>query len=69
MVSNDGFDGKATNLSSFYLHIDFEQKYPKPAIVLLNWFELVYESFGKRISYQGGIKCITTIAKLKGAKI
>ena len=33
MVSNDDFDGKATNLNCFYLHINFEQKYPKPAIV------------------------------------
>ena len=33
MVSNDDFDGKATHLNSFYLHINFEQKYPKPAIV------------------------------------
>ena len=33
MVSNDDFDGKATNFNCFYLHINFEQKYPKPAIV------------------------------------
>ena len=33
MVYNDDFDGKATDLSCFYLHINFEQKYPKPAIV------------------------------------
>jgi hypothetical protein len=33
MVSNDDFDGKATHLICFYLHINFEQKYPKPAIV------------------------------------
>ena len=33
MVSNDDFDGKATNLNCFYLHINFEQKYPKPAVV------------------------------------
>ena len=33
MVSNDDFDGKATHLHCFYLHINFEQKYPKPAIV------------------------------------
>ena len=33
MVSNDDFDGKATHLNFFYLHINFEQKYPKPAIV------------------------------------
>ena len=33
MVSNDDFDGKATNLNCLYLHIDFEQKYLKPAIV------------------------------------
>ena len=35
MVSNDDFDGKATHLNCFYLHINFEQKYPKPAMVLL----------------------------------
>ena len=34
MVSNDDFDGKATHLNCFYLHINFEQKYPKPAIVM-----------------------------------
>ena len=33
MVSNDDFDGKATHLNCFYLHINFEQKYPKSAIV------------------------------------
>ena len=33
MVSKDDFDGKATNLYCFYLHINFEQKYPKPASV------------------------------------
>ena len=42
MVSNDDFDGKATHLNCFYLHINFEQKYPKPAIVceyyLRNYF-------------------------------
>ena len=35
MVSNDDFDGKATHLNCFYLHINFEQKYPKPTIVLI----------------------------------
>ena len=33
MVSNDAFDGKATHLNDFYLHINFGEKYPKPAIV------------------------------------
>ena len=33
MVSNDDFDGKATHLICFYMHINFEQKYHKPAIV------------------------------------
>ena len=33
MVSNDDFDGKATHLNYFYLHINFEQIYPKTAIV------------------------------------
>ena len=40
MDSNDNFDGKATNLNYFYLHINFEQKYPKPAIVR-SWAILV----------------------------
>ena len=35
MVSNDDFDGRATNLNCFYLHVNFEQKYPKPTIVAL----------------------------------
>ena len=34
MVSNDDFDGKATHLNCFYLHINFEQKYLKLAIVV-----------------------------------
>ena len=34
MVFNDDFDGKATHLNCFYLYINFEQKYPKPAIVI-----------------------------------
>ena len=33
MVSIVDFDGKATNLNCSYLHINFEQKYLKPAIV------------------------------------
>ena len=37
MVSNDDFDGKASNLNYFYLHINFEQKNPKPAIVKMSW--------------------------------
>ena len=43
MVSNDDFDGKATNLNCVYLHINFEQKYPKPAIVDCQkvWFSRV----------------------------
>ena len=34
MVANDDFDGKATHLNFFYMHMNFEQKYPKPAIVI-----------------------------------
>ena len=34
MVANDDFDGKTTHLNCFYMHMIFEQKYPKPAIVL-----------------------------------
>ena len=33
MVANNDFDGKATHLNCFYMHLIFEQKYPKPAIV------------------------------------
>ena len=35
MVSNDDFDGKATHLNYFYMHMNFEQKYPKLAKVYL----------------------------------
>ena len=41
MVSNDDFDDKATHLNCFYLHINFEQKYLKPAIVVWANFENV----------------------------
>ena len=33
MVADNDFDGKATHLNCFYPHINFEQKYPKSAIV------------------------------------
>ena len=46
MVSNDDFDGKATHLNCFYLHINFEQIYPKPAIVLCLHFQQ-YKSLQK----------------------
>ena len=39
MFFYDDFDGKATNLNCFYLQINFEQKYPKPAIVPI-WVEM-----------------------------
>ena len=32
MVANDNFDGKATHLNCFFMHLNFEQKYPKPAM-------------------------------------
>ena len=35
MVDDDGFDGKATHLNCFDMHINFEQKYPQPAIVII----------------------------------
>ena len=41
MVSNDDFGGKATNLCCFQLHINFEQNYPKPAIV--RWSRKVHQ--------------------------
>ena len=61
MVSNDDFDGKATNLNCFYLHINFEQKYSKPAILRVSvvcgdayinkntvfaWFDLARQYLG-----------------------
>ena len=45
MVSNDDFDGKATHLNCFYLHINFEQIYPKPAIVP-TWHSDNLKNFG-----------------------
>ena len=45
MVSNDDFDGKAIHLNCFYLHINFEQKYPKPAIVLYHDYDISYVQF------------------------
>ena len=51
MVSNDDFDGKATNLNCFYLHINFEQKYPKPAIVcmlrILQMYYILQDTFNR----------------------
>ena len=61
MVSNDDFDGKATHLNCFYLHINFEQKYPKPAIVrvskmaiiffFLKWMKIVVSTFSENNPY------------------
>ena len=41
MVANDDFDGKATHLNFFYMHMIFEQKYPKSALVVMqqHWSE------------------------------
>ena len=47
MVSNDDFYGKAINLNCFYLHINFEQKYLKPAIVIGQGINLGPGKFGK----------------------
>ena len=33
MDTNDDFYGKELNLNCFYMHTNFEQKYPKTAIV------------------------------------
>ena len=47
MVAKYDFDGKATQLNCFYMHMIFEKKYRKPAIVQLwqrNIFEFVQES-------------------------
>ena len=32
MVANDDFDDKAIHLNCFYMHMNFEQKYPQPTI-------------------------------------
>ena len=32
-LHNDDFDGKENHLNCFYMHMIFEQKYPKPALV------------------------------------
>ena len=34
MDTNDDFYGKELNLNCFYMHTNFEQKYPKTAIVI-----------------------------------
>ena len=44
MVANDDFNGKAIHLNCFYMHINFEQKYPKPTIVRKSrvvWLQLL----------------------------
>ena len=52
MISND-FDGKATHLNYFYLHINFEQNYPKPAICICSaWY------VGITITYPEEIWCL-----------
>ena len=35
MVANDDFEGKATHLNCFYMHMNFEQIYPQPALVMV----------------------------------
>ena len=40
MDTNDDFYGKELNLSCFYMHTNFEQKYPKTAIVVLEVFKI-----------------------------
>ena len=61
MVSNDDFDGKATNLNCFYLHINFEQKYPKPAIVVIRgpWSNL--KVFHFKVYFQKSIAPTTQL--------
>ena len=36
MDTNDDLYGKELNLNCFYMHTNFEQKYPKTAIVIGN---------------------------------
>ena len=52
MVSNDDFDGKATNLNGFYLHINFEQKSPKTAIVPFHGYEKVITILNAKIRFR-----------------
>ena len=44
MVANDDFDGKATHLNCFYMHMIFEQKYPKSALVIYGQFLRVFKT-------------------------
>ena len=55
MVANDDCDGKAaTHLNCFYMHMIFEQKYPKPAIVLCE--KAVHNK--KMLAFRGETKSI-----------
>ena len=54
MVSNDDFDGKATHLNCFYLHINIEQKYQKSAIV---YFLIPFQASILRKLITIGINC------------
>ena len=58
MVANDDFDGKETHSNCFYMHMIFEQKYPKPAIVLCE--KAVHNTkmlAGETKSIQGFLNC------------
>ena len=62
MVANDDFDGKATHVNCFYMHMNFEQKYPKPAILVRR--RKVWKSGGAHIL----ILCTSSILLLYLAK-
>ena len=47
MDTNDDFYGKELNLNCFYMHTNFEQKYPKTAIVITQ--HKVLEQIDKRL--------------------
>ena len=57
MDTNDDFYGKELNLNYFYMHTNFEQKYPKKAIVgslkfllncrsVVNYLDSIHDFFG-----------------------
>ena len=73
MVSSDDFDDKATNLNGFYLHINFEQKSPKPAIVILRnlakkwqiWNSMHFYNRKTTIQFYDFLSWLQTIFSLK----
>ena len=50
MVANDDFDGKATHLNCFYMHMIFEQKYPKSGY-MVNFYGFLRPSVTRQMIY------------------